>query len=460
DYPGNFGYNHDAFVFTLNMFPPSGSGHTQIVSINSSDLVNGVAQTQLHVYKKDFDTFSMRPTTMHDSVAGDPMWFVAESGDNAHILVVKMTNVLSNSPVLMNTSLSVTPYLTVANPLNPDGTVITSTIDSRILKAAEANNTIVATHTVGVSTTQDAAQWYRIDVSSGTPVLADQGRVAAGNKTYVDYPAIDINAYGNIGMTFMQSGTDSSNDFMSMWVTARSLSDAAGTMQTPVEVPAGTGQATYADFGQRAGDLSGINVDQSDGTFWAASEFANTEATANWGTAIANFTSAKTDTWSGGGSDSNWMTAANWVGNVAPVAGDKLVFPAGAAQLSTANNFPAGTGFNSVIISGNGYSFAGNRVVTGSIDASGATGTTNFLVDLTFTGNRTITAPAAAGNQLDLGNIDNGGNTLTVTGGLGTVLVEGGISGAGGLTMSATGDLVLQNNNTFGGYIGPTPSLR
>src|SRR5439155_24789546 len=78
------------------------------------------------------------------------------------------------------------------------------------------------------------------------------------------------------------------------------------------------------------------------------------------------------------------------------------------------------------------------------------------LADLKLTGNRTITAPAAAGNQLDLGNIDNGGNTLTVTGGLGTVFVKGGISGAGGLTMSATGDLVLQNNNTFGGYTGPT----
>src|SRR5207245_6681373 len=240
--------------------------------------------------------------TMHDSVAGDPMWFVAESGDNAHILVVKMTNVLSNSPVLMNTSLSVTPYLSVAAPLNPDGTVITNIIDSRILKAAEANHTIVAAHTVGVSTTQDAAQWYKIDVSSGTPVLADQGRVAAGNKTYIYYPAIDINAYGNIGMTFMQSGTDSSSDFMSMWVTARSLSDAAGTMQTPVEVPVGTGQAKYADFGQRAGDLGGISVDQSDGSVWRANEFAKTEATANWGSGIAHFTCAQTVTWIGGGS--------------------------------------------------------------------------------------------------------------------------------------------------------------
>ena len=40
---------------------------------------------------------------------------------------------------------------------------------------------------------------------------------------------------------------------------------------------------------ERAGDLSGINLDPVDGTFWATNEFANTQATANWGTAIVNF---------------------------------------------------------------------------------------------------------------------------------------------------------------------------
>src|SRR5207237_7738218 len=31
DYPGNFGYNHDAFVFTLNMFHPgSGPCHVEL----------------------------------------------------------------------------------------------------------------------------------------------------------------------------------------------------------------------------------------------------------------------------------------------------------------------------------------------------------------------------------------------------------------------------------------------
>src|SRR5439155_13568180 len=70
DYPGNFGYNHDAFVFTLNMFGVTGGGHLQIVSVNAADLMNAVASPQLA--RNDLNDFSVRPTTMHDSVAGDP----------------------------------------------------------------------------------------------------------------------------------------------------------------------------------------------------------------------------------------------------------------------------------------------------------------------------------------------------------------------------------------------------
>src|SRR5262249_1970003 len=124
-----------------------------------------------------------------------------------------------------------------------------------------------------------------------TPTLAQQGRVSAGAKTYITYPGIDINAAGQIGMSYMKSGNDTSSDYLSMWVTGRVPTDAPGTMETPVVVPPGTRVANYKDFtsGGRAGDLSGINVDPVNGTFWAANEFANTQATANWGTAIANF---------------------------------------------------------------------------------------------------------------------------------------------------------------------------
>jgi uncharacterized repeat protein (TIGR01451 family) len=291
DYPGNFGYNHDALVFTLNMFNAGGgTNHVQVISISNADLSNNV--TSPATFQNNLNDFSVRPTTMHGSAANDPMWLVTEHGDNASIDVIKMTGVLSTSPTFTYTNLAVTPYSSVVSPLNPNGTLITNNIDSRIQKAAESNNSLVAAHAVSVSSTQDVIQWYRFDVSSGTPTLADQGRVSGGAHTYLVYPAIDINASSQIGLTYMKSGTDSTTDYMSMNVTGRIPGDAPGTMETPVVVPAGTGQANYTDFasGHRAGDLSGINIDPSDGSFWAANEFANTEPTANWGTAVANFT--------------------------------------------------------------------------------------------------------------------------------------------------------------------------
>jgi uncharacterized repeat protein (TIGR01451 family) len=292
DYPGNFGYNHDAFVFTLNMFGVTGGGHTQVVAVSANDLMNAASSPQ--IANNDLNDFSVRPTTMHDSVAGDPMWLVTEHGDGASIDVIKMTNELTTSAGFADTNLAVTSYSGVVSPKNPSGTLVTNNIDSRIVKAAEYNNIIVASHSVGVSSTQDAAQWYAIDVSSGTPTLSQQGRVSAGANTYIVYPSIDINSSGQIGMTYMKSGTDSSTDYLSMWVTGRVSTDTAGTMQTAVKVPAGSGLANYSDFtsGHRAGDLSGINIDPRDGTFWAANEFANTQSVANWGTAIVNFAPA------------------------------------------------------------------------------------------------------------------------------------------------------------------------
>src|SRR5262249_12521604 len=154
-----------------------------------ADLANGVASPQ--VFANNLADFSVRPTAMHDSVAGDPMWLVTEHGNGLSIDVYKMTNLLTTSATFVPTNLAVTPYSGTVAPKNPNGLSITTNIDSRIQKAAEANNTIVAVHSVAVSSTQDVAQWYAIDVSSGTPTLTQQGRVSAGANTYVTYPAID-----------------------------------------------------------------------------------------------------------------------------------------------------------------------------------------------------------------------------------------------------------------------------
>lgn len=117
---------------------------------------------------------------------------------------------------------------------------------------------------------------------------------------------------------------------------------------------------------------------------------------------------AASRTWTGGGTDNNWTTPANW-GGTAPVAGDSLVFPAGAARLANTNDFPAGTAFVLIGVSGSGYTLGGNSV---SLSAGLAT-----------------THPS------------------------GTVTVNLAISGAGGVTVGGAGRLILAGANSFNGQV-------
>jgi hypothetical protein len=322
DYPGNFGYNADAFVFTLRQFGLNGaSTQTEVTAIKMSDLVAGNALVTSgagqNVFQSNLSGIDYRPTVMHDSIAGDPMWlFNSSRSGGSTILVEKMTSVLSTAPVYTPTTLNVNSYSSALIPLNPNGTKI---IPGRggtftgILKAAEFNNTIVASDTTAVGSNEDDVRWYRIDVSSGTPVLKDQGNVGAGKNTYSVYGAIDINSKGDIGLVYQRSGNDSSTDYMSTYLTGRLATDAAGTMETSVIVPSGTGTTNNTDG--REGDLCGINIDSTpltetaapaqaategtahtfslgsisdlEGDFWAAGEFSTTGG--GFGTAVAHF---------------------------------------------------------------------------------------------------------------------------------------------------------------------------
>ncbi len=276
DYPGNMGFNADAFVFTFNM-----SHHTQVAALSQSSLA---AEGSVTVVRFDLGGFSMRPVTMHDSVAGGPMWFVQEGGGHNSINLQRIDNILT-SHAQTTFNIGVNAYNNVNGPLNPDGSTITTNIDNRILKAAEANNLIVASHHIGVGTTEDDARWYEFNVSNiNSPFLVDQGNISGGNNTYTVYPGIDINPVGDIGMSFIRSGNDTSTDFMSVYVSGRNSSDAAGTMEGPVLVRAGDSN----NGNTREGDFSGINVDPN-GTFWIANEFTTGGSGA---TEVAHFTLA------------------------------------------------------------------------------------------------------------------------------------------------------------------------
>jgi hypothetical protein len=103
-------------------------------------------------------------------------------------------------------------------------------------------------------------------------------------------------------------------------------------------------------------------------------------------------------TWDGGGADANWATAVNWVGDVAPVVNDDLVFPATAAKQTNNNNIGLLTTFRSLTIEGGGYTIGGNAIrLTNGLTVADGTHSINTIVNLgaaqTFTfGDNSFTA--------------------------------------------------------------------
>ena len=86
-----------------------------------------------------------------------------------------------------------------------------------------------------------------------------------------------------------------------------------------------------------------------------------------------------TKTWDGGGANDNWTSAANWDLDVAPVAGDALVFD-GATRTTPANDFAAATSFASITFAATASAFtlSGNSVtITGGATAITASNTTH-----------------------------------------------------------------------------------
>ena len=111
---------------------------------------------------------------------------------------------------------------------------------------------------------------------------------------------------------------------------------------------------------------------------------------------------ADTHFWTGGGSDNNWTTAANWdIGT--PTAGDGLYFNGG-TRTTPVNDFPAGTSFNRIefrpgavdfTLSGNAIDLAGAVAV-----AVNASLTRTHVIDLAINMVNSFSNFSVSDNQL------------------------------------------------------------
>ena len=449
DFP-RVGWNADAYVISFNTFGflTEYPYNVELLTINKSTVTDKNNST-LTTYQTDrpLPNSTMVPATMHGSAAGGPLWFVEEkgleqNGQYLNLRVVKMTNVLSSTPTFTDYYVTVAAYTITPFPSDTLGQV-SFVLDTRILSVDWRNSQMVVTQNLGLSTdTNVHAGWYLLSTSGSAPSLVQQGALApaVGTDTYM--PSAALGTDGGIGMTYSES---SATEDMAMYVTGRLTSDPSGTMQVGVLVKAG--EQYYQ--GTRIGDFSGLSVDpNSSTTYWAANEYSISTtdlSLPNWGTWISEFTIPQpTATWTGGGSTANWSDPNNWSGGVAPSPGSKLIFGPSATQLTSTNDFAAGTSFNTITFSGGGYTVSGNGVtLTGGIDASGATGSNTFNINVTLSQAETFNAGSGTAGLTLGGTVSNNGFTLTIGGGNGPLTFSNVISGTGGFTQSNAGTVTF-----------------
>src|SRR3954469_3046701 len=176
--------------------------------------------------------------------------------------------------------------------------------------------------------------------------------------------------------------------------------------------------------------------------------------------------SAATRTWTGASITMNgvpqnnlWTNPYNWMGNVAPVAGDDLFFNGG-SQLSSVNDFSAGTTFNFLTV--RGHSMEGAAIALNS-GLSATAERFNFsvvkiaeinLAAIKLNNPQTFNAEISSftsGVTAIIGSrIDNNGNALSLNG-QGFLSLQGAISGSGGLIKMDFGTVQLLADNSYTG---------
>jgi len=157
-----------------------------------------------------------------------------------------------------------------------------------------------------------------------------------------------------------------------------------------------------------------------------------------------------------GSANGNFSTGANWVGGVAPVAGDDLVFQGPpVTRLQVTNDFNPVRAFNSLLFQGSNYIVRGNAIpVTNGITSINPAGANRIDADVILRGSQTWEAEGPLASIDVNGDINLSTHTLTVRANTGDFFFSGIISGAGNLVKTNVGTLRLDGagHNIYSGF--------
>ncbi len=295
DYP-HLGVGQDALYLGSNMFGAS-FVRNHIFAFQKDAMYAGQSANSVKINIGSAN-FTLQPAKLKGYLTGgwptnanEPHYFVdAQYGNSQTVLTVwAFANPWGTPSLTQAGTVTVNSYsLPVAQP-QLGGSNIQGN-DNRLLDVEYWGGRLWATHTVGCnpgSGTVNCIRWYEINISSGTPVLVQQGTFAS-NGEYRSFPDLGVNACGDMLVGYTKT---SSSIYPGVYVAGRESGDAAGTLKSETVVHAGEAYYTaYDSVPRRWGDYTGMALDPDGRTFWYVGEYSRNQATARWSTWVAAHT--------------------------------------------------------------------------------------------------------------------------------------------------------------------------
>jgi len=281
DYPG-FGFNQDTVVLSGNMFGfDGGYGGVQLHALDKAQLVNGTLRYQAFQVNPASGAFTIQWAKSNDRE--NPTCVGAEVYDSSRM---RLYAIFKTGSIwrFRNTTVAIPSWQPDQGYAVGPGGVWVQTNDPRILSAYSKADRVVAAHTVGDLNGRGSAAWYEFTLNGWPrmvtrPALNQSGLVQpSDDRSYYCFPAISINKWNDMLMTFSRIQEDLLDDEGNVvelgspgdvFVAARRGGDPTDWMSEPTNIQPSLG-SLYQGFSSRWGDYFDVETDPlNEGKFWA-----------------------------------------------------------------------------------------------------------------------------------------------------------------------------------------------
>ncbi len=272
DYPG-LGYNDNAIFINANQYTISSNSfrYSKVRVLSKAQLFSGSAATYTDFIgltnSNGTAAFTVKPARCLSSSSSEYLMNTLPGGGN-FVTLWRIDNAPS-SPVLTRlAAVSIGAYSVPPDAKQKGIGILISTGDCRTQDIVWRSGFLYTGFSERIGSKRNvisAVRYLKINTSTGS---ADRDITYTASGIYMYYPAVSVDAVGNMFMTFSRSGK---SEYASMYQTGMLATE--GSIQPSALVKAGVSKNTSG----RWGDYSGIANDPNDGgTMWMYCGWANT----------------------------------------------------------------------------------------------------------------------------------------------------------------------------------------